>query len=71
MSKYIVTYMEYISLRGCNNGFFLCSTLKEVKDKILMLQNNKHFNISNIQIYAAEEITKFVNFIKEEICNTQ
>ena len=24
-------------------------------------------DISNIQIYAAEEITKFVNFIKEDL----
>lgn len=67
MSKYIVTYTEYISSRGCNNCFFLCDTLKEVKEKLTMLENNKHFNISNIQIFAAEEITKFVNFIKEDL----
>ena len=35
------------------------------------LENESQYTISNIQIYAAEEITKFVNFIKEEICNTQ
>lgn len=59
--------MEYIRPRECNNGFFLCSTLEEAKDKILMLQNNKHFIISDIRIWCAEEITKFVNFMKEEI----
>lgn len=63
MSKYIVTYTEYIHSRGCNNGFFLCDTLKEAKDKVLMLQNNKHFIISDIRLFVCHE--QNIDYLKE------
>ena len=66
MIKYIVTYTKYTHFNGNEHKHIKCNTLKEVKDEISKLENEFRFTISNIQIYAAEEITKFVNFIKEE-----
>lgn len=71
MSKYIITYTEYTYSNGAPNwsktNCIKCDTLKEVQEKLSKLQSIHKFNISNIEIYTAEEITKFVNLIKETI----
>lgn len=67
MSKYIVTYTEYTPSTGNEDFFFVCNTLKEAEEKIVKMQNNKHYDYFAFQIYAAKEITKFVNFIKDEL----
>lgn len=71
MSKYIVTYTKRTHFNGNEPKHIKCNTLKEVKDEIFKLKKESQFTISDIQIWATEEITKFINFIKEEICNTQ
>lgn len=67
MSEYIITYTKRTQFNGNEHKYIKCNTLKEVKDKIYELENEFQFTISDIQIYAAEEITRFVNFIKEDL----